>query len=467
MVADLEAVSLDHPPPPGIELRTVGAAGVEDMVAVHDAVFGGSHRALGAAVLDGLEHGSVVPVVAYDGEQPVAAARLELFPDASFAGLYGDSTLGLAPGPRDLPRARRPPRGDRARARLPLPAGRRAGDQPAAVRAARVRDAHDDHALRLARVTVRDRHPRLPAGRRRRRRARRAGEFVSLEEIRSRLGPRGVTGYLPAYGRDGGAITDDTQMALFTAEGLVAEEALAPRCTRPRRRSPAARCARSPSGAGLHGGDRGQHRRRPQRRGGDPPEWLEALELRDVIEQVAEDLVEAFHGPGVGGGTSRSTLGSTRSSPATRDTDPPCQNSSTPPSPRSTATSPTSRETGTGPPRTPRSTRSSTTSSGRSARTSTGAACTRCSWPGRPWTTRTRTCATTRRSGARPRRSSTRARSSRSQARVRGSSAASTRRPCASSSAPPRATSRSAARGWRPRPSPRAWSTECTCSSRP
>jgi ADP-ribosylglycohydrolase len=33
-----------------------------------------------------------------------------------------------------------------------------------------------------------------------------------------------------------------------------------------------------------------------------PPEWLEGLELRDVIEQVAEDLVEAFHGPGVGGG---------------------------------------------------------------------------------------------------------------------------------------------------------------------
>jgi GNAT superfamily N-acetyltransferase len=94
MVADLEAVALEHPPPPGIELRTVGTAGVDDMVAIHDAVFGGSHRALGAAVLEGLERDSVVPVVAYDGERPVAAARLELFPGASFAGLYGDSTLG-------------------------------------------------------------------------------------------------------------------------------------------------------------------------------------------------------------------------------------------------------------------------------------------------------------------------------------------------------------------------------------
>ena len=93
MAADLEAVALDAPPPPGIELRIVGAAGVDDMVAVHDAVFGGSHRALGAAVLDGLERGSVVPVVAYEGGRPVAAGRLELFPGAQFAGLYGDSTL--------------------------------------------------------------------------------------------------------------------------------------------------------------------------------------------------------------------------------------------------------------------------------------------------------------------------------------------------------------------------------------
>ncbi len=93
MVADLREVVLDAEPPPGIELRAVGAEGVGDMVAVHDAVFGGSHGALAAAVREGLARGSVVPVVAYDGEQPVAAARLELFPGAQFAGLYGDSTL--------------------------------------------------------------------------------------------------------------------------------------------------------------------------------------------------------------------------------------------------------------------------------------------------------------------------------------------------------------------------------------
>jgi len=46
-------------------------------------------------------------------------------------------------------------------------------------------------------------------------------EFWSLAEIRDRLGPEGVRAYLPANGRPGGAITDDTQMTLFTAEGLL------------------------------------------------------------------------------------------------------------------------------------------------------------------------------------------------------------------------------------------------------
>ena len=46
-------------------------------------------------------------------------------------------------------------------------------------------------------------------------------EFWSLDEIRRTCGPRGVTSFLPAYGLPGGAITDDTQMTLFTAEGLL------------------------------------------------------------------------------------------------------------------------------------------------------------------------------------------------------------------------------------------------------
>ncbi|MCY0857163.1 ADP-ribosylglycohydrolase family protein [Cupriavidus sp. D39] len=45
-------------------------------------------------------------------------------------------------------------------------------------------------------------------------------EFLSLAEIRERFGKDGITDYAPAYGGIG-TITDDTQMTLFTAEGLL------------------------------------------------------------------------------------------------------------------------------------------------------------------------------------------------------------------------------------------------------
>lgn len=45
-------------------------------------------------------------------------------------------------------------------------------------------------------------------------------EFDSIAQIRQKFGEQGLTDYAPAYGRIG-AITDDTQMTLFTAEGLL------------------------------------------------------------------------------------------------------------------------------------------------------------------------------------------------------------------------------------------------------
>lgn len=45
-------------------------------------------------------------------------------------------------------------------------------------------------------------------------------EFMSRAEIRRAFGPSGITDLAEAYGRRG-AITDDTQMTLFTAEGLL------------------------------------------------------------------------------------------------------------------------------------------------------------------------------------------------------------------------------------------------------
>ncbi len=45
-------------------------------------------------------------------------------------------------------------------------------------------------------------------------------EFMKREQILRKFGPKGITGYAPAYGGIG-KITDDTQMTLFTAEGLL------------------------------------------------------------------------------------------------------------------------------------------------------------------------------------------------------------------------------------------------------
>lgn len=45
-------------------------------------------------------------------------------------------------------------------------------------------------------------------------------EFMSIDQIKSKFGETGLTDYSEAYGRNG-AITDDTQMTLFTTEGLI------------------------------------------------------------------------------------------------------------------------------------------------------------------------------------------------------------------------------------------------------
>ena len=45
-------------------------------------------------------------------------------------------------------------------------------------------------------------------------------ESLSIDAIRKKFGTAGTTDYDMAYGRRG-AVTDDTHMTLFTAEGLV------------------------------------------------------------------------------------------------------------------------------------------------------------------------------------------------------------------------------------------------------
>ena len=71
-------------------------------------------------------------------------------------------------------------------------------------------------------------------------------EFMSLAEIHERFGPAGIVDYTTAFDRPG-SITDDTQMTLFTAEGLAARphQAIARRQRQRRRRS-----SRMPTSAG-------------------------------------------------------------------------------------------------------------------------------------------------------------------------------------------------------------------------
>jgi ADP-ribosylglycohydrolase len=112
------------------------------------------------------------------------------------------------------------------KARRPEHAGRSAPETP--VQVAMVRD----YATQ-ARALPRQQAPRSPASRVTAQQSRgclvggaigdalgSAVEFTSWSEIRRLYGPEGVTDLVPSYGLLG-AITDDTQMSLFTAEGVL------------------------------------------------------------------------------------------------------------------------------------------------------------------------------------------------------------------------------------------------------
>ena len=100
LVAETDALALAAAPTsssaPGVTLADItGPAGADELVWVHDEVFGGSHAAIGRAVLAGLdrEPPDVIGVVARTGAAPVAAARVDFPAGADFAGLWGGGTL--------------------------------------------------------------------------------------------------------------------------------------------------------------------------------------------------------------------------------------------------------------------------------------------------------------------------------------------------------------------------------------
>jgi ribosomal protein S18 acetylase RimI-like enzyme len=96
LVAEIADLTLDVPPPPGVELRgVVDEQGVESLVSVHNEVFGEDHSALGRTLLANLgdRPTNTVAVVASAGQTPVAAGRVEFHPGTDFASLWGGGTL--------------------------------------------------------------------------------------------------------------------------------------------------------------------------------------------------------------------------------------------------------------------------------------------------------------------------------------------------------------------------------------
>lgn len=96
LVAEIADLTLDVPPPPGVKLRAVvDQEGVEALVSVHDEVFGEDHSVLGKTLLAALAHqpSTAAAVVAFAGQTPIAAGRVEFHSGTDFASLWGGGTL--------------------------------------------------------------------------------------------------------------------------------------------------------------------------------------------------------------------------------------------------------------------------------------------------------------------------------------------------------------------------------------
>lgn len=96
LVAEIADLTLDVPPPSGVELAAVtGRHGTDALVQVHDQVFGGDHSAAGETLLAALarQPPAAAAVVAMAGQTPVSAGRVEFHAGTDFASLWGGGTL--------------------------------------------------------------------------------------------------------------------------------------------------------------------------------------------------------------------------------------------------------------------------------------------------------------------------------------------------------------------------------------
>ncbi|MFI7469099.1 GNAT family N-acetyltransferase [Nonomuraea sp. NPDC049646] len=94
MVARVADLDTEVAPPDGVSLLPVtDAAGVQALVEVHELAFGTDGGRLRDHLLGRLSDDTVVPVLAMAGGRAVSAARLDLSPGTSFAGLWGGGTV--------------------------------------------------------------------------------------------------------------------------------------------------------------------------------------------------------------------------------------------------------------------------------------------------------------------------------------------------------------------------------------
>lgn len=94
MVRGLQADMADDRPPDGVAIRQVrDLAGLEDYVAAGGAAFERDESWAFEAYGNRLADPTLVLHVAYDGDRPVAAGRLELPRDRAFASLWGGGTV--------------------------------------------------------------------------------------------------------------------------------------------------------------------------------------------------------------------------------------------------------------------------------------------------------------------------------------------------------------------------------------
>jgi GNAT superfamily N-acetyltransferase len=94
LIYDLDAGIPGGDTPPGIDIRRIdNSAGLADLARVGEHAFGVDYSAFSDAFLARLPLNTVDFYVAYKDTEPVSAARLEMPPNATFAGLYGGGTV--------------------------------------------------------------------------------------------------------------------------------------------------------------------------------------------------------------------------------------------------------------------------------------------------------------------------------------------------------------------------------------